>query len=277
MNFAKLYAESIPLCGGYSISIRCEPLTIYSAHHIQTLSLEPHSNIANIMSEEPRKRSRFDQTEPTVDPRRSRSDRRSRSPATRDTEVKAAHSPVSGSVETTVGKERREAAAAAAAAAAARINASLKARQSAQPVDVPPIRSTLSPAVTSSTAKSPSAGGTGDQDIYQQDGDYIKDIEVNDLRNRYTLTKGSTQKLVNHHLLLPTDILRPMFPSRFLLVSSLRLFIFLCITTLEDKSRSLSDLPAFRPTKVSYADRSCVTFRSKKRLAPVRYTIQTFY
>lgn len=29
------------------------------------------------------------------------------------------------------------------------------------------------------------------------DGDYIKDIEVNDLRNRYTLTKGATQKMVN--------------------------------------------------------------------------------
>ena len=36
-----------------------------------------------------------------------------------------------------------------------------------------------------------------DGEIYQQDGDYIKDIEVNDLRNRYTLTKGSTQKMVN--------------------------------------------------------------------------------
>lgn len=35
-------------------------------------------------------------------------------------------------------------------------------------------------------------------DIYQQDGDYIKDIEVNDLRNRYTLTKGPTQKMVNY-------------------------------------------------------------------------------
>lgn len=30
------------------------------------------------------------------------------------------------------------------------------------------------------------------------DGDYIKDIEVNDLRNRYLLTKGSTQKTVNN-------------------------------------------------------------------------------
>lgn len=34
-------------------------------------------------------------------------------------------------------------------------------------------------------------------DMYMADGDYIKDIEVNDLRNRYTLTKGSTQKMVN--------------------------------------------------------------------------------
>ncbi|KAI4162586.1 MAG: hypothetical protein LQ342_003817 [Letrouitia transgressa] len=33
-------------------------------------------------------------------------------------------------------------------------------------------------------------------DMYMADGDYIKDIEVNDLRNRYTLTKGSTQKMI---------------------------------------------------------------------------------
>ena len=36
--------------------------------------------------------------------------------------------------------------------------------------------------------------------IYEQDGDFIKDIEVNDLRNRYTLTKGATQKMVNNTL-----------------------------------------------------------------------------
>ena len=36
-----------------------------------------------------------------------------------------------------------------------------------------------------------------DSDVYIADGDYMKDIEVNDLRNRYTLTKGSTQKMVN--------------------------------------------------------------------------------
>lgn len=34
-------------------------------------------------------------------------------------------------------------------------------------------------------------------DSYQQDGDHIKDIEINDLRNRYTLTKGPVQKRVN--------------------------------------------------------------------------------
>jgi len=62
-------------------------------------------------------------------------------------------------------------------------------------------------------------------DIYQQDGDYIKDIEVNDLRNRYTLTKGSTQKMVNitrHSLILLVDQL--FFLSRNFLPS--RLFFF---------------------------------------------------
>jgi hypothetical protein len=37
-------------------------------------------------------------------------------------------------------------------------------------------------------------------EMYISDGDYIKDIEVNDLRNRYLLTKGSTQKMVNDPL-----------------------------------------------------------------------------
>lgn len=49
-------------------------------------------------------------------------------------------------------------------------------------------------------------------DMYIADGDYIRDIEVNDLRNRYTLTKGSTQKMVNTPCVISTDIpsaLRP--------------------------------------------------------------------
>jgi hypothetical protein len=55
-------------------------------------------------------------------------------------------------------------------------------------------------------AKSP----TGQQgDIYQQDGDFIKDIEVNDLRNRYTLTKGSTQKMVNLTRLFSSPLILP--------------------------------------------------------------------
>lgn len=37
--------------------------------------------------------------------------------------------------------------------------------------------------------------GSG-KESYVTDGDFIKDIEINDLRNRYTLTKGSTQQLV---------------------------------------------------------------------------------
>ena len=44
-------------------------------------------------------------------------------------------------------------------------------------------------------------------EMYVADGDYIKDIEVNDLRNRYTLTKGSTQKMVNNSWSIPTDSL----------------------------------------------------------------------
>lgn len=46
--------------------------------------------------------------------------------------------------------------------------------------------------------------------MYIADGDYIKDIEVNDLRNRYTLTKGSTQKMVNI-LVMSTDSSRLLF------------------------------------------------------------------
>ena len=40
----------------------------------------------------------------------------------------------------------------------------------------------------------------------------MKDIEINDLRNRYTLTKGQTQKMVTTHLAtVNTDF--PKHPS----------------------------------------------------------------
>jgi len=91
------------------------------------------------MSEEPRKRSRFDQEE-SGDPRRSRFDRRSRSPDNRKPEPvsKTAGSPSNGD---TKSPAPNPAAAAAAAAAAARINAQIQAKKAAQPVDVPPVRS----------------------------------------------------------------------------------------------------------------------------------------
>lgn len=94
----------------------------------------------------------------------------------------------------------------------------MQAKKGIQHVDVPPIRSTGSPAEvkppTPSTAMETGTIGTVNGDMYIADGDYIRDIEVNDLRNRYTLTKGSTQKMVNTPLVsyplispVPSDLL----------------------------------------------------------------------
>ncbi|KAF2086164.1 hypothetical protein K490DRAFT_67084 [Saccharata proteae CBS 121410] len=143
------------------------------------------------MTDEPRKRSRFDQIEP--EPRRqSRFDRRSRSPSTRKSESRRSRSPLArDQTDSPATKAEKKDPAAAAAAAAARINAQIQASKGVQHVDVPPIRA------PSATIKSPSAGASANEgEVYQQDGDYIKDIEVNDLRNRYMLTKGSTQKMI---------------------------------------------------------------------------------
>ncbi|KAB8199186.1 hypothetical protein BDV34DRAFT_207387 [Aspergillus parasiticus] len=145
------------------------------------------------------KRSRFDQTEP--EPRRaSRFDRRSRSPSSRQSEATRTRSPLSREPRSPSADPAKKSGgadpAAAAAAAAAKINAQLQAKKGIQHVDVPPIRSATSPAPA---AASPSAGDASTKlntDIYVADGDYIKDIEINDLRNRYTLTKGSTQKMI---------------------------------------------------------------------------------
>jgi hypothetical protein len=87
-----------------------------------------------------------------------------------------------------------------AAAAAAKINAQIQAKKGIQHVDVPPIMSSLSPSAKSASPGAPSKGNSASSvngEMYIADGDYIRDIEVNDLRNRYTLTKGSTQKMVN--------------------------------------------------------------------------------
>lgn len=183
------------------------------------------------------KRSRFDQTEP--EPRRSRFDRRSRSPA-RKPDSGRERSPLKGDADGAPEIKRASAVDAAAAAgkflvtrellcaralttfiaaAAAKINAQIQAKKGIQHVDVPPIRSTSSesPGPNASNATPNNING----EIYVADGDYIKDIEVNDLRNRYLLTKGSTQKMVNTpcvFLLILSDFRLPrlhLFPSLF--------------------------------------------------------------
>ncbi|KAI0398895.1 hypothetical protein F4802DRAFT_611305 [Xylaria palmicola] len=144
------------------------------------------------------KRSRFDQTEP--EPRRSRFDRRSRSPAARKPDSARDRSPLNRGMDSATPETKKSPvdAAAAAAAAAAKINAQLQARKGIQHVDVPPIRSSsnATPSGDSNAGKTGNING----EVYVSDGDYIKDIEVNDLRNRYLLTKGSTQKMVNNAL-----------------------------------------------------------------------------
>lgn len=138
------------------------------------------------------KRSRFDQTEP--EPRRSRFDRRSRSPPARKPDSARERSPLNNDSKSPDPKRNVDAAAAA-AAAAARINAQIQAKKGIQHVEVPPIKS--------ASSESPGAKGSSSTptnningEMYVADGDYIKDIEVNDLRNRYLLTKGSTQKMI---------------------------------------------------------------------------------
>ncbi|KAF4444647.1 hypothetical protein F53441_11082, partial [Fusarium austroafricanum] len=143
------------------------------------------------------KRSRFDQTEP--EPKRAtRFDRRSRSPPSRRSEPGRDRSPIAKDV-TPEAKKSSTDAAAAAAAAAARINAQLQARKGIQHVDVPPIRSADTesppPRPTSTPQSANKTAPALDGEMYVADGDYIQDIEVNDLRNRYLLTKGSTQKM----------------------------------------------------------------------------------
>ncbi|EUC31488.1 hypothetical protein COCCADRAFT_6629 [Bipolaris zeicola 26-R-13] len=148
------------------------------------------------MSEERRPRSRFDSDEPER-PARSRfdTDRRSRSPSRRESESHRARSPISREgTDSPASASFKNKAAAAAAAAAARINAQIQAKKGIQHVDVPPIRSAPTPPVAKSPASNSAAAISNE--TYQQDGDYIKDIEINDLRNRYTLTKGATQKRI---------------------------------------------------------------------------------
>ncbi|KAK5997042.1 hypothetical protein PT974_02393 [Cladobotryum mycophilum] len=150
------------------------------------------------------KRSRFDQTEPETK-RASRFDRRSRSPPARRSEARD-RSPLSRESPSETKKPQVDAAVAA-AAAAAKINAQLQARKAIQHVDVPPIKAAEPfPAKATTPSDTPGEGHAIKGEMYVADGDYIQDIEVNDLRNRYLLTKGSTQEMVNSAPIIFTDL-----------------------------------------------------------------------
>ena len=105
--------------------------------------------------------------------------------------------------------------------------------------------------------------------MYIADGDYIKDIEVNDLRNRYMLTKGQTQKMVNI-LVIPTDTPRHKpFKEH---VKPMRFNITLLLPFVGNvSSLRWAGIASYNPSLAS-ADLQCVTSRLKKRLAPVRNT-----
>ncbi|KAF8418537.1 hypothetical protein EV426DRAFT_539402 [Tirmania nivea] len=183
-----------------------------------------------------RKRSKWDEPEPHRESRRDRDevgaekdryredreraaatrgsrwdDRRSRSPSHRDgasRSTRRSRSPPGVQRAEPDGAPKKPVVdpQAAAAAAAARIAASINARKGIQQVDVPPIKTGGSNSAPPNaptgpgSAKSGSPGAvnttTFNKEMYIADGDYIKDIEVNDLRNRYMLTKGATQKMI---------------------------------------------------------------------------------
>jgi len=63
------------------------------------------------------------------------------------------------------------------------------------PVPPPPSHAAAPPPPSISVVvKKDERGPLGD--VYQQDGDWMKDIEINNLRNRYLLTKAATQQQV---------------------------------------------------------------------------------
>ncbi|KAK9369271.1 hypothetical protein V1509DRAFT_608866 [Lipomyces kononenkoae] len=88
---------------------------------------------------------------------------------------------------------------AAAAAAAERINAQIQAKMgggggisTTSSSSVPPSSSSA----TTTTANLPNSAPRGTTEAVVEDGDYIRDIEINHLMNRYTLTKGQTQAMI---------------------------------------------------------------------------------
>ncbi|KAF2461444.1 hypothetical protein BDY21DRAFT_397886 [Lineolata rhizophorae] len=193
------------------------------------------------MGEEPRKRSRFDQTEP--EPKRhSRFDRRSRSPSSRTRETRRSRSPIGRDVQSpsTAGKSNDPAATAAQLAqeAAEKINAEIRKKRGVQHVDVPPIRSVSS----QSNPKSPSSASGGqplNTEPYTQDGDWMTDIEVNDLRNRYVLTKGQTQKMIKEETGADVTTRGEYYPDKRM-ASTAKPPLYLHVTSMTEEGLNLA-------------------------------------
>lgn len=84
-------------------------------------------------------------------------------------------------------------AAALAAAAAARISAQLAQKKSASPSPRPP---SAKPAVPRPPSPAPPPMPKLGEGEYMEDDVFVRDIEINDLRNRYLLTKRATQQTI---------------------------------------------------------------------------------
>lgn len=81
-----------------------------------------------------------------------------------------------------------------------------KSRWDDQPSSTPPAGGNDAAAAAAAIAAKIAAslrptGAQGNELVKRENGEegFIKDIEINDLRNRYVLTKGSTQKQVSSH------------------------------------------------------------------------------
>ncbi|OLL25217.1 hypothetical protein NEOLI_002233 [Neolecta irregularis DAH-3] len=148
------------------------------------------------MSEDRRKRKWVEKTESEVPAKSLRKDK--------------AESPISA-VKSSSNDPAEMTPAQKAAAAAAKINALLKAKKDFPKPAVPVRKACIPPPPPQ--PKSPTIPGL--EDMYRENDDFIKDIEINDLRNRYVLTKGSTQKQIKddtgagtHTYIKPDNLLR---------------------------------------------------------------------
>lgn len=118
----------------------------------------------------------------------------------------------SGALDTAVGgadQSPADAAVAAAAIAAAKLNAMLVAKGQAPPSTTPEINNSGAPAPAAQAATGSdesSAAGRPAPGANRERDEFFKDIDINDVKHRYILTKGSvqTQVLLDAHLFRST-------------------------------------------------------------------------